>query len=204
MSEADGSPTEQREPSDCGVLRRGWVGYLVRAAQQKVSFMHRPILSALILVLLAALPWGAILLAFLFLPDLGIKFYPRYTLPLAAVLPMLASTPVSRVLRNGRQSMPPAFELVPFMVVSILLAAVLAYIVEAVLMDIVLSPSQPITLSEIIFAPFDQRYSVTVLFGLSFFVSATAVVAFTAIFRVPGRMVRDLKEAGHWPASKVV
>lgn len=90
------------------------------------------------------------------------------------------------------------------MVVSILLAAVLAYIVEAVLMDIVLSPSQPITLSEIIFAPFDQRYSVTVLFGLSFFVSATAVVAFTAIFRVPGRMVRDLKEAGHWPASKVV
>ncbi|MEZ5796728.1 MAG: hypothetical protein R3D63_04075 [Paracoccaceae bacterium] len=161
--------------------------------------MYRSLLSSLMLVLLAAVPWGAILLAFLLLPDAGIKFYPQYTLPLAAVLPMLASTPVARVLRNGRQSMPPAFELLPFMVISTLLAAGLAYIAEAVLMDIVLSRSQPVTFSEVIFAPLDQRYNVTVLFGLSFFVSATAVVAFTAIFRVPGRMVRDLKEAGYWP-----
>ena len=120
------------------------------------------------------------------------------------MLPMLASTPVARVLRNGRQFMPPTSEIVPFMVISTLFAAALAYLVEAVLMYIVLSRSQPISLSEIIFAPFDQRYSITVLFGLSFFISATAIVAFTSIIRVPGRMVRDLKEAGHWPKRNVV
>ncbi|WP_425071760.1 hypothetical protein [Sagittula sp. S175] len=161
--------------------------------------MMRPILSALLLVALSALPWGLLLLAFLIFPDLGVKFYPRYTQPLAALLPMFASTPVSRFLRNGRTTMPGARELVPFMVLSILLAGALAYLVEALLCYIIYTQAQPIALTEILFSPWAKRYSVTTLFGLSFFTSATAVVAYTAILRTPGRMVHDLKAGGHWP-----
>lgn len=157
--------------------------------------MNRAVKYGLILVAVSATIYCLLFLAFTYAPQNGIKFYPGYTMPFAALAPLFYAPFIARGMISDEKSPLNRREYIIFGLISVVGCAVLSFIIEAGILHSVLSQAQEISFYEIISSPMSKRYHMTVLFGMSFFVSATAVVAFVALVRVPANIHVRLRPA---------
>lgn len=71
---------------------------------------------------------------------------------------------------------------------------IISTLTEAHFLFTAMFPSMQIPFSDVLFAPMDERYAVSVLFGFSFATSATLVAAYVALIRIPATItVRQRK-----------
>ena len=155
--------------------------------------MSRAIQSGLILVAASTAVWVLLMLAFMYAPILEVKFYPRYTAPLAAIFPIFFARPIANfIIRKDAKKMT-LNEVMILSGVAIFGCAASSFIIEAGIIHSALSQAQEISFSEVISEPFGNRYSITVLFGLSFFVSAVIVTTFVAAIRIPATVQLRLR-----------
>lgn len=147
--------------------------------------MSRAIQAGLILVAASTAVWIILLLAFMYAPILEIKFYPRYTAPLAAVFPLFFARPIASFIIKNDGDRLTSKEVIVMTFIAVLGCAASSFTIEAGIIHSALSQAQEISFSEVISEPFSNRYSITVLFGLSFFVSAIIVIAFVSAIRIP-------------------
>ena len=68
--------------------------------------------------------------------------------------------------------------------------AVIALFTEAVVVFTFLPQEQVIAFQDVLFAPFAERYSAQVLFGLSFFASLVLATLISCLYYLPGQIGR--------------
>lgn len=115
----------------------------------------------------------------------GIKTYPRYLLPLTAILPLAFVIPFSKGMLNQVNLPLSRQEVLTFGAIAVLGCGIASYIAEAAFIYTGLRESEPVTFSEVLFAPLTQRYSVGVFLGMSFAGSATLLAAYVSCLRIP-------------------
>jgi hypothetical protein len=155
--------------------------------------MGRAIKSGFLLVVISTTIWVLLLLAFIFAPKYGIKFYPRFTVPIAVLSPLFFSPLMARVILKIKKEKLNFKELMIFSSIVIFGCAIFSFIIEAAILHRAISQIQEITFLEVISAPLNKRYNMTVLFGMSFFVSTIVVAVFTAFVRVPATINLHLR-----------
>jgi hypothetical protein len=147
--------------------------------------MPRSIQAGLILAAASTAVWVILLLVFVYAPALNIKFYPSVTVPLATVAPFILARPLAKHIIRRELKALTGREIFTLSALSIGLCATSAFVIEAGIAHSLLSQVQPVSLIEVLSEPLSNRYSLTVLFGLSFFSSTLLVCAFVSLISIP-------------------
>lgn len=150
--------------------------------------MTRDIKNGLLFAALCGVIY-AVAMAFMALgQSMEFNSYPQYVLPGAALAPLFFSNIFVRNLSEASPAPLRTKEHIVFALVGVLGATVCAAIAEANFLYHALKDSQDITYSDVLLAPMDQRYTVTVLFGASFMLSAAAVAGYICAIRIPATL----------------
>jgi len=157
--------------------------------------MSRDIKFALLYVAMCAGLYVVIFAVMHFGRENGISTYPHYLLPAAALVPMFMATFFTTALIKNRPEPFSRKEFITFALIVIVCVAIASAIAEAQFVYANLKDTFDLTFSKVLFAPLDERYTVSVLFGLSFWASATAVAAYVALLRIPGTLASRLHMA---------
>lgn len=136
----------------------------------------------------------------------GFNTYPSILLPVAVLAPMFLATFFTTAMIEHRPQSLSRKEFIVFALIVVLGVALCSNLAEAHFLYANLKSAMDITFFKVLFAPLNQRYSVDVLFGLSFWASATAVAAYVAMLRIPATItarVRAAKRVDETPTTDV-
>ena len=148
------------------------------------------------MVIVVAVSTSSALLIVLFhlSQDLEFKWYPHYTIPLVTLLPLVYYRFIAARLVAGDARLLSSQEKIILATVAISGSAMAAYYTEAAMLFAAIAPTdETLVFKDMLFASFRERYSVSVIFGASYFTSVTAVVAYVSIVGIPLRTALILR-----------
>ncbi|MCW1951953.1 MAG: hypothetical protein KIH44_011380 [Octadecabacter sp.] len=147
--------------------------------------MSREIKYSLLFVAICAGLYGAAIVFMAAGRAFEFNNYPRFVLPAAALAPLFFSNLILKKLITTKPEKFSSKEHIVFALIGVLGATCVAAFVEASFLFLTLSESLDLTFHDVLFAPIDKRYAVTVLFGMSFMLSAAGVAAYICVIRIP-------------------
>lgn len=144
--------------------------------------------SALLLTATFAALCGSLCAGFVFLPQMGIKWYPSIWMSLIPFSPMLFSSFTANRLFAKLHRALTGREHVAF---SVLLAGpifLVSALCEAAVVYITYGKDSGVSLLEILLAPLDERYSLTGPTGFSFATTAVFASIAAGLIFIPARL----------------
>ncbi len=148
--------------------------------------MLRPALRG---VIFFAIVCGGLVVAWAYMPAMGVKWYPSLWVRLAAISPLFfASRMAPAVYRELRQPMA-SRERIAFAGFLCAGVALVAVLVEAALVSENFGPQEGLGYFQILFQPLHKRYTLTVFAGLGFGSAALLAAGFVAFLSVPIRVL---------------
>ncbi|SMX32429.1 hypothetical protein [Octadecabacter ascidiaceicola] len=147
--------------------------------------MSRDVKYSLLFIAICAGLYGAAMVFMAAGRAFEFSSYPRYVLPAAALAPLFFSNLILKKLITAKPEKFSSKEHIVFALIGVLGTTCVAAFVEASFLFLALFQSIEITFREVLFAPIDKRYTVTVLFGQSFMLSAAGVAAYVCVIRIP-------------------
>lgn len=149
--------------------------------------MSRVVITGLIIVSINVVVYVILIMAMHYGPLLNIKIYPGYIVAAAAALPLFYGKPAAKFLLSFKRKFLSWSEVLVFGLVAVGGTSVASYFTEAIISYNLLSQFEAPSFYEVIQNPFGGGYrlSIPLYFYLSFFTSATLVIAFVCLIRIP-------------------
>jgi hypothetical protein len=122
------------------------------------------------------------------MPQFGIRFFPGFWMVTASLSPLVLSRPMSHHLARRRTAPLTLHDMLTFTAMVVLPVAAIGLLTEAVVVTGALRQTQDISLSEVLFAPFEERYAIEAVFGLSFFATLVIAALLSCLIFVPARL----------------
>jgi hypothetical protein len=151
------------------------------------------IISALAFLGLLAVIYVIAVIVVRVMPQFNVSFYPAAWLGAAALAPLFLPRPLAAIyLRHSTES-PPLKQALLFFAFVIVPVVLMAGLTEALVLNGLLSQLQDISLTDILFAPLNQRYTIRVVFGQSFLTTAVVTTTLFSFLLLPGRIGATLR-----------
>jgi hypothetical protein len=146
--------------------------------------------TAVVFVAIIACSCASLTAVLIVMPQFGIRYFPGFWMTTAAVSPLFAAQPMGSYLWRMRPEALANREMLTLTMLTTAPVAVIALFTEAVVVFTFLPQEQVIAFQDVLFAPFAERYSAQVLFGLSFFVSLVLATLISCLYYLPGQIGR--------------
>ena len=135
--------------------------------------------------------WGILIIALNVLPGFGFNFYPGLMVRVAAVFPLVIGGPIAAWHWRKTNTKFDTQDRFKFAAIVTLGASALAFAAEAIISFGYLRQIEVATLWDVLRQPMTERYSITTVFGLSFWACATLSSALASAVFFPLRLLRE-------------